>query len=170
MVAGPDSEPVLLEVGRIGRPHGLRGEVTVDLLTNVASRLEAGAALRTATGELVVVAARPHQGRWLVHFEGFEDRTSAEGLRGTVLLAVSEGDPSDPEALFVHELVGSRVVDSAGDEHGTVVEVLANPASDLLVLDTGPLVPLTFVESMASGVIRLSSTTPDGLLDDAGPG
>jgi len=163
----------MLEIGRVGRPHGLGGEVTVDLVSNVASRVDVGAEMRTAGGDLVVVTARPHRGRWLVRFEGIEDRTAAESLRGTVLLAAAQGDPSDPEALFVHELVGRTVVDASGRAHGTVTEVLANPASDLLVLDTGPLVPLTFVESLVAGVIRLGPEIPDGLLDgfdDAGPG
>src|SRR4051795_4383938 len=122
----------MLDVARIVKPHGIRGEVIVELLTNRAERLTPGTTLATATGgALHIDAARPHQGRWIVTFDGVPDRTAAEGLRGTILRA----EPlEDPEALWVHELVGATVVDTAGSQLGTVSAVEANPASDLLVL------------------------------------
>ena len=70
----------------------------------------------------------------------------------------------DPDALFIHELIGLTVIDAAGVTRGSVVEVQANPASDLLVLDTGALVPLTFaVGQPDGGVLRVD--TPDGLFE-----
>jgi ribosomal 30S subunit maturation factor RimM len=97
-----------------------------------------------------------------VQFEGIVDRSQAERMRGIVL----EAEAVDvPGTLWVHELVGATVCDVHGTELGTVTAVEANPASDLLVLETGGLIPLRFVtESDApSGTIVVD--IPDGLLD-----
>lgn len=153
------SDPPLLEVGRVVKPHGIRGEVIVELVTDREERVAAGSVLGTDAGDLVVQAARPHQRRWIVSFEGVADRTAAERLRGVGLRA----EPlDDPDALWVHELVGSHVVDAGGRSHGRVVAVEANPASDLLVLDGGGLVPLRFVVEAAPG--RVTVEVPPGLL------
>jgi 16S rRNA processing protein RimM len=158
----------MLLVGRIGRAHGLRGEVVVQLLTTEADRrLAPGAVLTTATGvELTVAAARPHQDRWLVAFEGVADRNGAEALRGAELLAPAIDD--DPDALWVHDLVGAAVVDIAGAPCGTVAAVVANPADDLLELDDGALVPVRFVvgwDDPAADERRLVIDPPEGLFD-----
>jgi 16S rRNA processing protein RimM len=150
----------LLEVGRVVRPHGIRGEVIVELVTNRTERLAPGSRLRSGGGDLEVVASRPHKGRFIVAFAGIADRDAAEALRGEVLRA----EPiHDPEALWVHELVGSVVVDTAGRDHGTVAAVEANPAADLLVLSSGALVPVTFVVATETG--RVVIDPPAGLLD-----
>jgi 16S rRNA processing protein RimM len=108
-----------------------------------------------------VLAARPHQGRFIVSFAGVVDRDGAEGLRGARLLAAPiEGDP---DAWFVHELIGCELVDLAGRVLGTVTAVQANPASDLLVLDEGHLVPLRFVVRRSPG--RLVADLPEGLIE-----
>jgi 16S rRNA processing protein RimM len=150
----------LLEVGVVVKPHGLRGEVVVDLVSNRPDvRLAPGSVLESDRGPLEVAVSRPHQGRWIVLFSGVGDRDGAEALRGTVLSA----EPVEEEgALWVHELVGSEVVSVDGRRHGTVVCVEANPASDLLVLDDGALVPLRFV--VASEADRVVIDPPEGLL------
>ena len=151
----------LLEVGRVVKPHGIRGEVIVDLLTNRTDRMVAGARFETASGPLDVEVARPHQGRWIVTFSGVPDRTAAEGLRGVILRA----EPlDDPDAVWVHELVGAEVVGTDGRSYGPVSAVEDNPASDLLVLDDGRLVPMTFVVSTEPG--RVVVDPPAGLLED----
>lgn len=110
---------------------------------------------------LVVRTARPHRDRWLIRFEGVEDRDAAEALRGAVLY----GTPiHEPDVLWVDELVGSEVRDTAGRAHGTVAAVEANPASDLLVLTDGRLVPLRFVVEHHPGVVVVD--VPAGLLDE----
>ena len=76
-----------LEVGRIGRAHGLRGELSVTLTSDRAERLAPGAVLGTDDRDLVVESSRPHQQRWLVRFEGVDDRTAAEQLLGVTLYA-----------------------------------------------------------------------------------
>lgn len=154
----------MLEVGRITRPHGVRGDVNVLLTSNRTERVAPGSVLHTADGVLTVMSSRPHKSGYIVTFAECRDRDAAEALRGTVLL----GEPiEDPDELWVHELVGAMVVD--GDvERGRVVQVLDNPASDILELDSGALVPVQFVVSLVPGE-RIDVEVPDGLftLDDA---
>jgi 16S rRNA processing protein RimM len=152
----------LREVGRIGRAHGVRGDLYVHLITDRFERLAPGARLRAESQWLTVIESRPQQQRWLVHFEGVDDRTSAEKLTNSVLLAEALADDSD-DALWVHELIGTRVVDRQGLERGTCVAVLDNPAHDILELDTGALVPVTFVVSCQGGVTIVDP--PEGLFD-----
>lgn len=153
----------LLEVGRIGKAHGLRGEVVVALLTEREERLDPGSVLESVQGPLTVASSKPYQKRWLVTFVGHVDRNDAERLGGTALYAEPIDDEGD-DALWVHELIGCRVVETTGIEHGTVVAVENNPAADLLVLDTGHLVPMNFVVGgIVDGTIEVD--TPDGLFD-----
>ena len=153
----------LLEIGTIGKAHGLGGDVVVKLITNRLERVEPGSVLSTDRGELVVERSRPHQDRFVVGFAGFTDRTAAESLRGTVLRA----EPIDDEGeLWVHELVGSEVFDQDGVSRGMVASVQANPATDLLVLDSGHLVPLVFV--VAAEEQRVVVDVPEGLFDLGG--
>ncbi len=151
----------LLEVGRVARAHGLQGEVVVDLISDRPERSEPGAVHLTADGELTVVAARRHQQRWIFRFAGCGSREDADALRGTVLW----GEPIDDEAtLWVHELVGCTVVDGEGINRGAVVAVLANPAADLLELESGALVPMNFVVGApVDDVVRVD--VPAGLFE-----
>jgi 16S rRNA processing protein RimM len=187
---GDGSERPLLEVGRIARPHGLNGEVVVTLVTNRTERLAPGTeltcylaaqpsppgpggvpALPSGPGRLrpssplgartlEVRSSRPFQGRYLVEFEGVHTREAADELRGALLAAAAV---EDPEALFVHDLVGSEVVEVDGSRRGTVVAVQANPASDLLVMQDGNLVPLRFVVGREGGVLVVDA--PAGLFE-----
>ena len=109
---------------------------------------------------MTVIASRPHQRDFIVVFEGIPDRNTAETFRGLVLRA----EPlDDPDVMWVHELVGARVVEQDGTDRGVVTAVEANPASDLLVLDSGALVPLRFVVSREEG--RVLVDVPPGLFD-----
>ena len=151
-----------LEVGRIVKPHGIRGEVIVDLSTNRPEpRMAAGSVLQSDRGPLEVAKASPHQGRWIVAFAGVADRNAAELLRGLVLSAEALEEEG---VLWVHELVGAEVVDTAGNSFGPVQAVEANPASDLLVLAGERLVPLVFVvERRLDGSVVIDP--PPGLFD-----
>ncbi len=150
----------LLEVGRIAKPHGVQGDVIVDLLTDRRERVDVGVVLWSGSQALVIVASRPHQHRWIVTFEGISGRTAAEAMAGRVL----EAEPiDDPEALWVHDVVGTRVVEVDGTDRGQVVAVLANPAHDLLELDSGVLVPIVFVRASADGVTTIE--VPAGLFE-----
>jgi 16S rRNA processing protein RimM len=147
----------VLEVGRVVKPHGLKGEVVVQLTTTRTDRLAPG----TRFEDLEVVRSQPFQHRWIVAFEGVTTREAADALRGRVLSAEPIDD--DPDALWVHELIGASVTDTAGADLGTVIAVEANPASDLLVLDGGGLVPLRFVVDHGEG--RVVVDPPAGLFD-----
>lgn len=168
---------MLLIIGQIARPHGVRGEVVVDVRTDEPQeRYAVGSVLQTdptAAGPLTVAESRPHQGRLLVSFDGIADRDAADGLRG-VLLCVDSADvppPDDPDEFSDHELVGLRACTPAGEDLGEVVRVEHAPANDLLVLrrpDGGnALVPFVkaFVPEVDVAGGRVVLTPPDGLFD-----
>ncbi|MGK2947330.1 MAG: ribosome maturation factor RimM [Acidimicrobiales bacterium] len=153
---------MLLEVGRITKAHGVKGDVLVALSSDRTERLDPGTVLQTERGPLTVVSSSRHHDRWIVRFEGLTDRDHTVAWRGVVLQAEALDDEDD-DALWVHELVGARVVLADGSEAGTVTEVEANPASDLLVLDSGALVPVVFITERRPG--ELTIDPPDGLFD-----
>jgi 16S rRNA processing protein RimM len=151
-----------LEVGRIGRAHGLRGEVIVTPVSNIASRFAPGATLWVDGCAYVIATARPNQHRFVVRFDGVDDRDAADALRSKIVEAEPLAEPPEGE-LWVHELIGSEVRDRSGARLGRVVSVEANPAHDLLVLEGGALVPMVFVVSSESGVVVVDP--PEGLFD-----
>jgi 16S rRNA processing protein RimM len=156
----------MLDVGRVVKPHGVRGELVVELWTNRTERMDAGSVLWSDDGrQMVIASSRPHQGRYLVWLEGVGTLEEAESLRSRVLRAP---EIADDDVLWVHDLLGARVVTTEGRPVGTVSTVEANPASDLLVLDGGQLVPLTFVVEMVtadSGERTVVVDLPAGLLE-----
>src|SRR5579884_2179947 len=119
-----------LVVGRIGRAHGIKGEVTVEVRTDEPElRLAPGAVLATdppSAGPLTVESGRVHSGRLLLRFAGVGDRTAAEALRGTLLIAEVDPDerPEDPDEYYDHQLVDLDVVTVSGEPVGRVTEVL----------------------------------------------
>ncbi|MGD0852401.1 MAG: ribosome maturation factor RimM [Acidimicrobiales bacterium] len=150
-----------LEVGRIIKAQGLKGQVLVDLWSDRTERLAPGADLLTERGPLRVVASIAHQQRFIVTFEGVATREAAEHLRGVVLSAPRLDDES---VIWIDQLYDAEVFDAEGVRRGVVVGVEANPASDLLVLDSGALVPLTFVTSVDPNV-RIDVDVPEGLFE-----
>jgi len=153
---------VRLEVGRIGRAHGLRGEVVLTPVSNISERFAPGSTLWVDGREYVIASARPNQHRFVIRFEGVEDRDAADALRSKIVEAEQLTEPPEGE-LWVHELIGSEVRDGSGESLGHVVAVEANPAHDLSVLDGGGLVPMVFVVSFESGVVVVDP--PEGLFD-----
>ncbi len=137
-------------MARIGRAHGIGGEVSVTLISDRSDRVTVGAEFATDRGPLRVVSARPHGRTLLVRFDGVEDRTSAEALAGTVLRAEADDDAA---GLWVHQVVGKDVVDPAGVAHGRVVAVQQNPAHDLLVLTGDVLVPAVFIVEVGEHIV-----------------
>jgi 16S rRNA processing protein RimM len=139
---GPDE----VVVARIGRPHGVRGEVSVELRTDEPERRFADGAVldvrppagRPPTSDpsrLTVVGSRTHQDRLLVTFAEIDDRGAAERLRGALLVTRVSGEvPEDPEEFYDHQLVGLAVVTVDGTPSGTVAEVVHTGAQDLLVV------------------------------------
>jgi 16S rRNA processing protein RimM len=168
---------VQLVVGRVIRPHGVRGEVVVAVHTDSpAERFVVGSVFATdpaTAGPLRVDEVRPHLGRMLITFEGFADRDVADHLRGVLLLVDSDEilDPDDPDEFNDHQLVGLRAQTPDGEVLGEVIRVEHAPASDLLVLrlpdGRSGLVP--FVRAIVPEVDiaggRVVVTAPEGLFD-----
>lgn len=180
---------MLLIVGRIVRPHGIRGEVAVEVRTDEPeARFAVGSVLITdptaarapdqpAGGRvperLTVESVRWHQNRLLVRFEGVYDRTAAEELRG-VVLCVDSADippPSDPEEFNDFQLIGLAAVSPTGEPLGEVERIEHAPASDLLVLrrPNGRTALVPFVTAIVPEVDleggRVVIDPPGGLLD-----
>jgi 16S rRNA processing protein RimM len=164
-----------LVAGRITRPHGIRGEVAVEVRTDQPDvRFATGAVLATEpidAGPLTVESVRWHQGKLLVRFTGRTDRTSVEPLVGVSLLVDPVADEDD-EAFYPHELTGLQVVDGSGDDVGTVRQLLSHPGHDLLevVRPDGRTGLVPFVEAIVTEVDvaegRLVVDLPAGLFDE----
>jgi 16S rRNA processing protein RimM len=165
----------MVAVGRIGRPHGVRGEVSVVVTTDAPEqRFAVGTVFELRAGRRVTVAAtRWHKGMLLVCLEGVADRTEAETLRGAELtVPVDElPDPDDPDEFHDHQLIGLRAEMADGATAGTVRDVLHGPGGELLVL-ARPDLPdalVPFVRDIVPTVDlpagRVVLTPPEGLLD-----
>ena len=164
-------------VGRIGRPHGIAGEVSVAVLTDSPElRFVEGTEFVTEhegrRGSLRLASVRPDRDRLLLTFDGVTDRDQARLLAGTLLLAqVDRDEPTDdPDEFHDHQLIGLTARDVDGTVLGDVTDVLHMPMQDLLVLDHGGrevLVP--FVQAVVPHVDVASQTVivdpPAGLLD-----
>jgi 16S rRNA processing protein RimM len=186
---------MLLVVGQIGRPHGIRGEVSVIVRTDEPEdRFTAGSVFvtevprdrRVGTGpavaagvrfevpkQLVLEQIRWHQGRGIAQFENVYDRNVAEELRGVFLQVDSEGlaTPEDPDEFRDHELVGLRVESVDGAELGSVARIDHAAASDLIVMNKsgGGTALIPFVTRIVPTVDVASGKIvvdlPEGLLD-----
>ena len=137
----------------------------MQLWTDQTQRLDPGTELTSIRGTLRVVSSKPFgpDDRYIVQFEGVFDRSAADSLRGAELEAEPLDDVTD--VLWVHELVGANVRDAAGTALGVIVSVEANPASDLMVLESGGLIPVRFVTAHDAGARTVDVDIPEGLLD-----
>ena len=127
-----------LNVGRIGKAHGILGEATIEVRTDEAEdRFAIGAVLETEShGLITVVSARVHNGILLLGFEGIEDRNAIEELRNELLYADVdiEAPGVDEDDYHVLQLVGCKAFLVDGDELGEVIDVLNLPGQDVLVV------------------------------------
>jgi 16S rRNA processing protein RimM len=168
-----------LVVGRIGRPHGIRGDVVVEVRTDDPElRFAAGSVLATepaATGPLTIEAARWHSGRLLVSFAGYTDRDEAQELRGTLLVIDSAevADDDDPDAFRDYQLIGLAAWTTGGERVGAVRDVLHYGQDLLIIAGEGPRagaeIMVPFVAALVPEVDvrggRLVIDPPPGLLD-----
>jgi 16S rRNA processing protein RimM len=170
-----DHSTVELLVGKIGRAHGVHGDVIIDVRTDEPDRrFGVGTSFSTPRGTLTVQSVRWHSSRLLVHFVGVDDRTAAEMLRGTELrIDVSLAErPADPEEFYDHQLVGLRVETETGEPLGEVSEVLHLPAQDVIVVPyegRDVLVPFVsqFVPVVDLDARRLVVADRPGLLEES---
>ena len=164
-------------LARIGKPHGLRGEVTVQLHTDdpetrfavgtvIATEAEPGSGVPTA---LTVASTRVHRGIWLITFEEISDRIGAEGLRGTRLVLPESNPQVEDEAFYEEDLVGLEVRDPSGETVGTVSGLEIGPAQDRLVitLTDGVTAYVPFVKRIVPTVAEdhIVVDPPPGLFD-----
>jgi len=124
-----------IAVGRVGRAHGVRGEVAVLPLSEVPSRFEPGSRLfvgETGDRSLTVAASRPHQHRVLVRFAEIADREAASALSGAYLFVPRGSSPSLPEGSYwPHQLEGCEVRTTSGRVLGEIREIVRTPANDV---------------------------------------
>ncbi|CAL2070301.1 MULTISPECIES: ribosome maturation factor RimM [Streptomyces] len=167
-----------LVVARIGRAHGIKGEVTVEVRTDEPElRLAPGAVLATdpaATGPLTIETGRVHSGRLLLRFAGVTDRTGAEALRNTLLIADVDPEemPEGEDEYYDHQLMDLDVVTEDGVEVGRITEISHLPSQDLFIVERpdGTEVMIPFVEEIVAEIDleeqRAVITPPPGLIDD----
>lgn len=168
---------VQLVVGRIGKPHGLRGEVTVEVRTDDPDlRFAAGAVLATEPSErgpLTVAGSSGRSGRWVLALDGVDGRAAADALRDTLLVVDSVDLPpiADPEEFYDHQLIGLIARRTDGSAIGTVRDVVHGPAGDLLAVaredDSEALIPfrrdMVPTVNVEAGYVEVSP--PEGLLE-----
>ncbi|HEY4668536.1 MAG TPA: ribosome maturation factor RimM [Tepidiformaceae bacterium] len=160
-------------VGRVLRPHGLRGEVRVQAFAEGAPNLQRGRRVWMGDRELTIVRARPDREAWILQFAEMKDRTDAEQYYEVLLEAPdSQVRRTDSESYFVHELIGLRVVTDDGRELGRVVEVLQTGANDVYVVrgERGEvLIPAVgdVVKQIDTRESFMSITPLPGLLDES---
>ncbi|MDI9885288.1 ribosome maturation factor RimM [Streptomyces sp. HNM0645] len=167
-----------LVVARIGRAHGIKGEVTVEVRTDEPElRLAPGAVLATepaSAGPLTIETGRVHSGRLLLRFEGVRDRNGAEALRNTLLIAEVDPDavPEEPDEYYDHQLMDLDVVLADGTGIGRITEISHLPSQDLFIVERpdGSEVMIPFVEEIVTEIDlagqRAVIDPPPGLVDD----
>ena len=170
-----------LVVGRIGRAHGVRGDLFLDVRTDDPDlRFASGNVLETDDGQsLTVATTKWHSGRLVIHFVGFDDRTRAETLRGRELsIEVDPTElPEDPDEFYDYQLVGLAVTTQASTDEdafvvGTVSDILHLPHQDYLAVkrDSGDEVLIPFVKQFVPSIDiagrQIIITPPPGLLDE----
>ncbi|MGW2203590.1 ribosome maturation factor RimM [Streptomyces sp. NPDC001774] len=167
-----------LVVARVGRAHGIKGEVTVEVRTDEPElRLSPGAVLLTdpaSAGPLTIETGRVHSGRLLVRFEGVRDRNGAEALRNTLLIADVDPDerPEEDDEYYDHQLMDLDVVLADGTEIGRITEISHLPSQDLFIVERpdGTELMIPFVEEIVTEIDlerqRAVIDPPPGLIDD----
>lgn len=168
-----------LVVARIGRAHGIKGEVTVEVRTDEPERrLGPGAVLATdpaSAGPLTIETGRVHSGRLLLRFEGVGDRTAAEALRNTLLIADVDPEelPEEPDEYYDHQLMDLDVVLADGTEVGRITDIAHLPSQDLFIVERpdGSEVMIPFVEEIVTEIDLEKQhaviTPPPGLIDES---
>jgi len=134
-------EAELLVVGRINRPHGVRGAVIVEAISDWPGRFGPGArvlleAAPSRFEEVTLESCSPHKGRLLVSLTGIRDRDSADALRGCLMyVPASEAVPLGEDEYWIHDLIGMSVVSEQGEKLGVVTDYISRPAQDLLIVE-----------------------------------
>lgn len=153
----PDGEPVYLAVGFLRRPHGLRGEIIMDLHTDFPERLQSGRKLFVGEDReaMTLLGSRPHAKGVLVRFQGLETPEAAGQLRNQWVYVKATDVPALPAGqLYQHELLGMEAVDETGTSLGSVVEIIETGANDVYVVrdEAGKEILLPAIPSVILGI------------------
>lgn len=169
-------EPVYVAVGKLRRPHGVRGEILMEVFTDFPERLQAGSTLYAGDTrqELSLTHRRCHQNNLLLTFEGYQTPESVSVLRNKIVYVLTADLPHLPEGEYYHhQLIGLKVVDEVGASLGQVIEILETGANDVLVVrpEVGRDILLPMINDvvleivLADGLIRVHLLP--GILDEA---
>lgn len=152
----PDGEPVYLTVGFLRRPHGVRGEIIMDVHTDFPERLKDGRKLFIGAEhkQVTLAGSRPHAKGMLVKFKGIDTPEDAGQFRNQwVYVPAAEVPPLPEGQLYQHELFGFTVVDENDNTLGELVEILETGANDVYIVrdDAGheillPAIPSVILE------------------------
>lgn len=146
-------EPVFLAVGKLRRPHGVHGEILMDVYTDYPERLAPGVVVYAGETHLAlqVTGRRWHQEALLLSFEGYTTPEQVGRLRNLLLyVRASDCPPLEPGEFYHHQLIGLRVVDEAGDELGRVSGILETGANDVFIVQpaSGPEILLPYIDTV----------------------
>lgn len=166
----PTGEPLYLSVGFLRRPHGLQGELVMDLHTDFPERMKSGRKLFVGDEHqpVTLTNVRPHQMGLLVKFKGIETPEEAGKYRNQWVFVKKSDVPPLPEGkIYKHELIGFRVVDEDGNPLGELVEILETGANDVYVVrdDSGKEILLPNIPSVILDLETGARTIRVHLLD-----
>ena len=168
-------EPVYLAVGKLRRPHGIRGEMVMEVLNDFPERFRPGAVVYVGPRRLplTIRSVRPFQDMLLIAFEGYNDRDQVSIFRNhLVTVPAHEAPPLEEGEYYYHELLGLRVFTEEGQLLGTLVEILETGANEVYIVEPeggGPEILLPAIEEVILAVDLEARTMTvhllDGLLD-----
>lgn len=156
-------------VGRVGKPHGVRGEVLLHPGSADMSVFEPGRSFDTELGLFTVARTRRHHGAFIILFEGVTSREEAETLRGLAFRTSADAVRLDAEEWWPSDLVSCQAVTTDGMVLGEIVDVVSGTAQDRLLIRTpsGVDVEVPFVKDLVPGVDpgarRVVINPPEGL-------
>jgi 16S rRNA processing protein RimM len=132
-------EPGFLAVGKLRRPHGVHGDILMEVLTDFPERLQAGKTLYLGDAHtpLELISIRHHQDLLILHFSGYSSPEQVSDLRNMIVYVLTQEVPPLPEGdYYQHQLIGLLVVNEQGEVIGTIQEILETGANDVLVTRT----------------------------------
>ncbi len=159
----------LVRLGRVIKPHGIRGELVVAAEGETLAMLAVGSAVVVGGTPDTIAGMRPHQGRVLLTLDGCSDRTAAEALRGSWVEVAAVGLPSLAEGeWYADDLVGWTLFDGQGERVGDIAAVLPGSAHDYLQIGAAArhLVPMVreWLVDVDAGSRTISMDLPAGIL------
>jgi 16S rRNA processing protein RimM len=168
-------EPVFLAVGKLRHPHGVRGEILMDVLTDFPERIQRGVTLLIGEEHLPlrVMSSRWHRSKLLLTFEGYDTPETVGVFRNQIVFVRTEETSELPEGEFYqHQLLGLQAFTTQGKLLGSVIDILETGANDVFVIqgESGPEILIPYVDDIVPEVNlktrRLIIQPIPGLLPD----